>query len=171
MHLNACNFIKKETMAQVFSCEVFTEHLLQTTSEHIPKWNCFLIYFLPNISNFMATSCNIKCLAWEIGSSWWQNCFYFNNRQNINYFSEFFWQFPEFLLRFFSRYSDRNTGIWMIKTEIWIGCKYEITRHNNILPLYKSLTQWWLIFRQLFLKHLFTTCDIKVYIFWNIKQK
>ena len=38
----ACNFIKKETMAQVFSCEfceifestIFKEHLRATTSQH-----------------------------------------------------------------------------------------------------------------------------------------
>ena len=43
LHAEACNFIKKETMAQVFSCEFyeifkntsFTEHLRPTTSGHI----------------------------------------------------------------------------------------------------------------------------------------
>ena len=47
----ACNFIKKETMAQVFSCEFceisknnfFTEHLWATASEEIQLHNIKLL--------------------------------------------------------------------------------------------------------------------------------
>ena len=41
LHAEACNFVKRETLAQVFSCEfceifentVFTEHLRETASD------------------------------------------------------------------------------------------------------------------------------------------
>ena len=47
--LQACNFIKKDTLGQVFSCEFceiwkntfFTEHLWTTAS--VSTWNIFLI--------------------------------------------------------------------------------------------------------------------------------
>ena len=51
LQAQACNFIKKETLAQVFSCEFckifkntfFTEHILATASAHVMNLLLFLI--------------------------------------------------------------------------------------------------------------------------------
>ena len=50
----ACNFIKNETLAQVFSCEFceiskntfFTEHLLATASDYMWSKNMFISFIL-----------------------------------------------------------------------------------------------------------------------------
>ena len=56
-----CNFIKKETLAQVFSCEfceiskhtLFTEHLWTTASDFI----CGLLFIFSIIKNFRHEKC------------------------------------------------------------------------------------------------------------------
>ena len=64
--LQACNFIKKETLAQVFSCEFcetvkntfFTEHLWTTTSKCAPS-KTFLVDFPQYSELFFWASVNV----------------------------------------------------------------------------------------------------------------
>ena len=62
--MKTCNFIQKQTLAKVFSCEyfdnskntIFTEHLWATTSEWIDWYYCKIHLFKTAISAGEVTS-------------------------------------------------------------------------------------------------------------------
>ena len=115
----AYNFVKKETLAQVFSCEfceisknaLFTERLWMPASKYLRKWNadivfyCSIIYIYTevrkNVKN--ASSLVVKALCW---SKYFANfmqvlpssvkCSYYNSYITVQFGIIFTWENKSF---------------------------------------------------------------------------